>query len=350
MTKRLSWTLLGLLISLACLAMLFGRVSLADCWGELSKVSFAALLAPTAVALVFYPLRPLRWQMLFPPGHRPRFAPCFFVLSACNLVNNLVPARGGDLLRCILIGRQQPAGGASAALATVAVEKIFDGLALAALLEVAVMLLGPPDWVASAALAAGCVFLAALAIVVLLKVRPTWLPGGVSWSLTRMGLPRLGEALRGVLQRFVAGLAILASPGQVVVAALLTVAIWLADAGVTWGLAHGLGAPLSFGAAAVVSAIIGLSFMIPAAPANVGTYEVSAVAALRLFGIAAEQAVAVALVLHAWTFLLNTVLGVFCLAPAGASLVGRAAEPPRTAEADAPAKWTPSCNTTDVLS
>jgi uncharacterized protein (TIRG00374 family) len=338
MTKRISWpwTLLGVLISLACLALLFGRVSLAECWRHLSAVSPVALLAPTAVALVFYPLRPLRWQLLFPKGSRPRFAPCFLVLSACNLVNNLVPARGGDLLRCILIGRQQRAIGASTALATVALEKILDGLALAALLQVAVVLLGPPGWLATAALVSGCIFAAALGVVVILKVRPSWLPNFVAWCATKVGAPRVGEALRGMLQRFVAGLAVLASPGQVLVVVLLTAAIWLADAAVTWGLAIGLQAPLSFPAAAVVSAMIGLGFMIPAAPGNLGTYEVVTVAALGLFHIRGEQAVTVALVLHAWTFLLNTALGLFCLAPAGASLVRRDAQPESSAVSNPP--------------
>ena len=49
--------------------------------------------------------------------------------------------------------------------------------------------------------------------------------------------------------------------------------------------------------------------MIPAGPAFIGTYEFFSVAALRLFGIGAESALALAVLMHAWMVVVTTVLG-----------------------------------------
>src|SRR5262249_52943435 len=113
----------------------------------------------------------------------------------------------------------------------------------------------------------------------------------------------------GLLARFIEGLGVIESRGQILAATALTAAIWIGDAMITCWLCQTMNVPLTLGAAAVMTAIVGLAFMIPAGPASVGPYEAATVAGLGLFHVHGEQALAVALVLHACSLALTTGLG-----------------------------------------
>jgi uncharacterized membrane protein YbhN (UPF0104 family) len=60
--------------------------------------------------------------------------------------------------------------------------------------------------------------------------------------------------------------------------------------------------------------------MIPAAPAGLGTYELFGTEAFKLAGIAAGSALALTVVIHAWVFVANILLGLCLLATKGISL------------------------------
>jgi uncharacterized protein (TIRG00374 family) len=304
---------MGGLVSLWCALVLFSRVESEQLVRELLRIDPGRFIAASLVGVCFFPARSRRWQLIFPRAQRPKHRDCFAALAFSNFVNNLVPARGGDLLRCLLV-KQSGAAGASVALGTLALEKILDGLSLVLVLLVAVLLLSPPGWVMTTALLAGAVFSGALALIVVLRLRSSWVLGLATRVLDRCGSRSLKERGVGLLSRFIDGLGVIESGYQVLAALALTAAIWLGDSAVTYWLSHTMDIPLTLGASAVISAIIGLGYMIPAGPASVGSYEAAAVAALGLFGIHGERALAAALVLHACSLVLTTGLGLLGLA------------------------------------
>jgi uncharacterized protein (TIRG00374 family) len=297
---RSSWRwALGGLVSLLCVVVLLSRIESAQLVRELAKIDPGRLMIALLLGLGFFPARTWRWQLLFPRTQRPDHRDCFAALAFSNLVNNLVPARGGDLVRCLLV-KQAGAAGTSVALGTLAFEKILDGLTLVLVLLLAVVLLGPPGWVMITASLPGAVFAGALAFLITLRLRSSWVLRLATRGLERYcRIGHLRERGVGLLARFIDGLGVIESRGQILAAAVLTAAIWLGDSMSTYWLSHTMSIPLTLGAAAVISAIIGLGYMIPAGPAAVGSYEAAAVAGLGLFNIHGERALAVALVLHA---------------------------------------------------
>jgi uncharacterized protein (TIRG00374 family) len=194
-------------------------------------------------------------------------------------------------------------------VATLLLEKIFDGLTLATLLLLTVVLISPPDWVVGVAGTAGVLFLGLLSLLIALNCWPNWFIA--SWEkLARfLRMPQLGAYIRSTLERFSLGLATIRSARPFVMGLLLTAAIWLIDIQGTWWMASSLGIPLSLVGATVLSAVVGLGFMIPAAPGNVGTYEASAIAGLSLFGIGFDQAIPLAVLMHGSSLILTSVLG-----------------------------------------
>jgi uncharacterized membrane protein YbhN (UPF0104 family) len=72
-----------------------------------------------------------------------------------------------------------------------------------------------------------------------------------------------------------------------------------------------------------VSAVLGLGLAVPAGPGFLGTFEFFAVAGLSLNGVETESALALALLLHAWSFLATSIFGLIGVATAGLSRTDR---------------------------
>lgn len=299
---------LGGIISLLCALLLLSRVESSRLVRELSGVDPGRMVIAILAGLCLFLARAWRWRLIFPSTLRPSYRDCVAALACNNLVNNLVPARGGDLLRCLLVKRAGAAG-ASVALGTLVVEKILDGLSFVLVLVLAVVLLGPPGWVMIAASIPGAVFAGALIFVVALRLRSSWVLSLATRLLGRCRSRYLRERGVGLISRFIDGLAVIGSRWQTLAVVGLTASIWLGESMVTCWIAHAMGARLSLIAASVVCAMIGLGYMVPAGPAAVGSYEAAAVAGLGLFEIHGERALAVALVLHACSLVLTTGLG-----------------------------------------
>ncbi len=297
------------------------NVDLRQTWTRLGDLDVRYLLLPVGMTLLNYPLRGWRWQRIFPPHARPGYWACFQTLALGNALNNFVPGRGGDLARCVLVTRKATLAGSTLALATLAVEKILDGLALLALVLLSFRVLTPPHWMIELEIAAGIIFGAALAVVIALRYRAEWLLGRVERALGTVGFRGLGEKA-GVLGRsFAEGLHVVASGRDMAALLAITAAIWVTEAGLVCGLAWALHVPLSLSGGVMVCAVLGLGLMIPAAPGAVGTYEFFSSSAMALAGLAAATALALTLVLHAWVLLATSITGFLC---AGSSVTLRA--------------------------
>ncbi len=316
--KRAAWpTLLGAVAGLGLLGWLLRRVNVAESWTLLTQADARLIFVPLLITLGCVPLRAWRWWAIFPRWMRPGFGACFWMLAIGNLANNLLPGRGGDLFRSFLISREHKTTGPGAALATVGLEKVLDGLVLLAMVFPLSFVLPMPRWFGRAGILASLCFGGAFALLLLLRYRLLWFSHPMGAVLRALHL----SALEGRIASFVASLAeglnAITAARQMAGLVFLTVAIWLSEGALVWGLALALRVPLSLPAAVVVSAVLGLGLAIPAAPGFLGTYEFFSVAGLTLFGIDLEPAFALAVVMHAWSFLSTAALGLIGLGVEG---------------------------------
>jgi len=317
---RLQSSLIGLLIALACIAVLWRQVDLRQSWSALGRLNGPFLLVPLSVFLVNLPLRAWRWQLIFPPSSRPGFDSCLIVLGIGNMANFLLPGRAGDLSRCVLVGRAGSFSESSRALATLAVEKVLDGLALVGMVLFAAWALQPPHWVIQLLRIASLIFAGTLALLLMIRYRTRVLIDAVRSSFRRVHLSSLEEKFDHGLTSFADGLSAVSSMGQMIWLLVLTAAIWITEVVLIWGLAAALGLSISLKSATVASAVLGLGLMIPAAPGGLGTYELFGTEAFKLVGLAASSALALTVVIHAWVFVANVSLGACFLALKGLSL------------------------------
>lgn len=300
--------------------MVWRQVSLRQSWHALTGLSVPLLLVPLLVLALNLPLRAWRWHLIFPPVSRPRFWSCLTVLGIGNMANFLLPGRAGDVSRCALIGPTGSLHEGSRALATLAVEKILDGLALIALLLVESRSSALPPWVFRIVSAATIIFLFALVVLLFARYRSHVL-ADFGRALSRLlRIPALGARVDGVMASFGEGVAAVASPAQMLALIALTAAIWFTEILLVLGLAHALHLVITLGASALGTAVLGLGLMIPAAPGGLGTYELFGTEVFKVTGLAASDALTLTAVIHAWVFLTNLGLGLVLLAARGVSL------------------------------
>jgi glycosyltransferase 2 family protein len=317
---RIQSAVIGILIGLGCIAILLRQVDLKQSWHALGSLSGRFLLIPLALFLVNLPLRAWRWQQIFPPSQRPPLATCLIVLGIGNMANFLLPGRAGDLSRCVLIGDGNSLADSSRALATLAVEKILDGLALIGMVLFSLWALHPPHWVIDLLRVAVLIFGGALVLLILLRYQTRTLVRFVRKTFRLLRLSFLEEKFDSLLTSFADGLTAGSSAPQMLALLLMTTAIWITEAALVWGLAMALQLAVSLKSAVIASAILGLGLMIPAAPGGLGTYELFGTEAFKLCGIAAGNALALTVVIHAWVFVTNVAFGLCLLAIKGVSL------------------------------
>ena len=161
--------MVGVLIGLGCLAILLRQVDLKQSWNALGKLNGPFLLVPLAMLFVNLPLRALRWQLIFPSSSRSSLGACLTVIGIGNMANFLLPGRAGDLARCVLVGRAGSLSESSRTLATLAVEKVLDGLALVGMVLFSVWALHPPNWLLDLLRIAILIFGGALILLVALR-------------------------------------------------------------------------------------------------------------------------------------------------------------------------------------
>lgn len=317
---RAQSAVVGILIGLGCLGIVWRQVDLKQSWSALGRLNGPFILVPLAVFLVNLPLRAWRWQLIFPSSSRPRFVSCLTVLGIGNMANFLLPGRAGDLARCVLVGRAGSLHESSRTLATLAVEKVLDGLALAGMVLFSIWALHPPHWLLALERVAIVLFGGTLVLLVVLRYRTRTLIGFVRRLFRIARLSFLEQKFDSLLTAFAEGLAAVSSAPQMILLLLMTAAIWITEAAAVWGLAGALSLGVSFESAVVASAVLGLGLMIPAAPGGLGTYELFGTEAFKLTGLAASSALALTVVIHGWVFVANIVLGICMLAVKGINL------------------------------
>lgn len=317
---RVQSTVVGILIGLGCLAVLLRQVNLRDSWHALGQLSGPFILIPFIVFSLNLPLRAYRWQLIFPAESRPGFRSCLVALGIGNMANFLLPGRAGDIARCTLAGPTGSLVESTRTLATLAVEKVLDGFALIGMVLFSIWTLSPPPRVLGLLRAALLIFGGALVLLVFIRHRTSTLVTVVRRTFRWLHLSSLEERFDGLLTSFSDGLSGIPSVEQLLTLALLTGLVWITEAWLIWGLSRAIGTAVTIKSSVVVTSILGLGFMIPAAPGGLGTYELFGTEAFKLAGIPASGALALTVVIHAWIFVANVLAGFALLGIKGMKL------------------------------
>jgi hypothetical protein len=308
----------GLAVSVLLLWWVLRDVSFSAVAAELAASNPTLFVLATAAATAIFALRALRWQVILKPvGPHVSFGAAWRATTIGMMINNIAPARAGELARAYALTREVPAVPLASSVASLAVDRVFDALVLLFLGLVALL---DPSLPATAQIAGrsiggwagvGALLVAALlAGLYLLVVFPSAMIS-VYELFTRRLSATLEERGRSALRGFSAGLGALRSPKEFAIVFAWTVAHWLLNSLAFWLAFRAVGIDVPFTATFLVQALIAFGVAIPAAPGFFGVFEALAVASLALYGVDRASAVSFAIGFHILSFIPVTVLGAY---------------------------------------
>jgi uncharacterized protein (TIRG00374 family) len=314
---------LGVLISILFIWLALRGLHLEEFWDSVRQANYIWLLPGIGVYFIGVWVRAWRWHYLLSPIKKIPTERMFPITTIGYMGNNIYPARAGEVLRAVILKRKEGVS-VSASLATIIVERIFDGVVMLAFVFVNLpelaKLTGASGFVGNiqqVAIIGTGVFLSALAVFLLAAMFPQRTANLGVWFIFRLVPKRLHERITGLMNKFLAGLASLRSPFNVLMVFFTSVIIWLLETGKYWFVMHAFSFSVSFFALMLMNGIVNLATTIPSAPGYIGTFDAPGIAVLTAYGVDHSVAAGYTLVLHVALWLPITLLGAYYLAQEG---------------------------------
>lgn len=305
MSRRLSLALRILPVA-ACVAWVLWDMDFHGLAGAMAALKPWGLLLTVALLAFDYIFMGLRLRVA--SAGAASWATGFGAALLGQGINNILPAKAGELAKVLYL-RRKAGVGLGASLGIVFWERLADVNAMLCL-GVAVAFVTGPGFVAWPLAVLAAVLWAGVALV-------RMAPGAAEALIRLLYFERLKRTARDVADHIQDRL----SAGFLLRMALVTLAVWIMYYLQLYVmLRHAAGLDLSPGTCLVVFLATAGSLAVPSTPGGVGVYEAVTVAALALYGVPREQALAVALAYHALLYFLPLFSALWLMFRGGLSL------------------------------
>lgn len=310
--KKIAGSVVGIGISAVAVWLVAEEVDLSSTAEVLRETPLRVPPLLLLLYLATVPVRGLRWRLMMSRYSLPLQVYTKGVVAGFA-GNNLLPARGGELLRMHYFHLQSGCGHVTA-LVSIFTEKILDGLCLLLALLLSLWWLAGHAadiaWATELTLTTGLFFCSALLVLVVARRYGLRLV-----SFCRGKKNRVFQLLAGLLLKVMRAVAFLRPDASLLKILALSLLVWVLEGSMfvicIWLFKPGVAAvALGFFALAVVN--FGLT--VPSSPGYVGVFQGMTLLALSFSGIPREQALAVSLLVHIFQFLPITLWGVWLAA------------------------------------
>ncbi|MGD2165851.1 MAG: lysylphosphatidylglycerol synthase transmembrane domain-containing protein [Anaerolineae bacterium] len=297
---------IGVVVSLVCLGLALFGIEWTRIGETLERADWRYFLPAGAALLGYLLARSFRWRILL--GSSVGMDEAFFVTNIGYLISNVLPFRLGDPARAVALGL----GGhvkTSTALSTVVVERVLDMLTVVLLLAMTVPFVANAGWTRQAGLVGAGMGVGAMAILLVLALRPHWARGMLERVLGRLSWidrARWLEVSDGLLE----GVAALRSVDRLIGLFGWSAVTWALTAGHYLAIMRAFIDQPSLVEASFLTCVTALGVALPSSPGAVGVFHSVARYALEIpFGVPAETAVVVAFASHAFQYVTMCGLG-----------------------------------------
>jgi glycosyltransferase 2 family protein len=265
-------------------------------------------------------------SILAPVAGAVPFGPLWRSTAIGMMINNVIPARAGEVARAFALTREVPRVPFTTSLASLAVDRIFDAIVLLALMFGAML---SPSFPSGARLAgmtvqqfasAGITGVIGLLLVCWLAVLMPSRVIAIVRAVARRLLPRFEGRLVAIAEQGLGGLAVLRDGTRFLLVLWWALVHWLVHALALWIGFAAVEIELPFSTALFLQGVLGFAVALPSSPGFVGVFELAAVRGLGVYGVSESQALTWAFGYHALSFIPITLFGVFYLLRLGITL------------------------------
>jgi uncharacterized protein (TIRG00374 family) len=304
-----SWRVwLGFLISVVFLFLALRGEDFGLIWKALHEAEYVWLAPALAAYFLGVLVRSVRWHYLLRAVQSIPPRRLFPIVVIGYMANDVLPLRAGELVRSYALSARFGVRKTSA-LATIAVERIFDGLTMLAFLLIASLSIALTSQLKGVAITATVLF-PILTIVLFALVLAPRLRHSLVHLVVRMMPGRLGERVEAMANSFFEGLGILTRKQDLLGVTLTSILAWLLEASMYLLIAQGFSLDLSPAAILMVTAVANMATLVPSSPGYIGPFEYGIKLVLvGALGIAEPVALSYAAVVHAALYFPVTLLG-----------------------------------------
>lgn len=316
---------LGVIISAVFVWFALQGLKLDEFWQAVTHANYWWILPGIAVYFVAVWARAWRWHYLLKPIKAISTGAMFPIVTIGYMGNNIYPFRAGEVLRAVILKRRHGVP-VSASLATIFVERIFDGVVMLSFVflnlpELARLTggtgkVGEFD-IAQLAIWGTAAFIGALVIFLLAAMFPQITSQTGQWFIDRFLPEKLRGKVSDLMHKFLDGLASLRSPLNILMVFVTSAVIWLLETMKYWFVMHAFNFEVSFFALMLMNGIVNLMTTLPSGPGYIGTFDTPGIAVLMAYNIPKPIATGYTLVLHAALWLPITLLGAYYMAKEG---------------------------------
>jgi uncharacterized protein (TIRG00374 family) len=304
-----SWRVwLGFLISVVFLFFALRGQDFRHIWKALHEAEYIWLVPALTAYFLGVLVRSVRWHYLLRAVQSIPARRLFPIVVIGYMANDVLPLRAGELVRSYALSARFGIRKTSA-LATIAVERIFDGLTMLAFLLIASLSIALTSDLRTVTIIATVLF-PVLTVMLFAFVLAPGLRHSLVHLVVRLMPGRLGERVEAMANSFFEGLGILTRKQDLLGVTLTSILAWLLEASMYLLIAQGFNLDLSPSAILMVTAVANLATLIPSSPGYVGPFETGVLLVLNgALGIMRETALSYAIVVHAALYFPVTLLG-----------------------------------------
>jgi uncharacterized protein (TIRG00374 family) len=314
---RSGWRgVIGIAVTAVLLWFVLRDQDLPTLWRVFAGSRAPLWLACTVFATLIFPLRARRWQALLAPAYgRLPLGGLWRSTAIGMMVNNVIGFRLGEPARAFALTRAEPRVRFTAAFGSLAVDRLFDGIVVVALMLLATldpafpseqMVGGKPlsAWLIPATAFLGVILAGALVLL----LAPDWTASLIGSVVGRVA-PKLAARIRGVLDGFVSGLRVLRDPKLMVEVTFWTVLHWLCNAFAFWLGFKALAIDAPFSAAMLVQGLIVIGVAAPSTPGFFGPFEFAGKIGMAIYAVPEAPVVVWVLGFHILSWIPISVIG-----------------------------------------
>jgi uncharacterized protein (TIRG00374 family) len=308
--KRSIRLLIGIAISAFFIYLTLPSLHLPDVLASLRTANYWWILPGVAVYMVGLWVRAWRWHYTLRHLKAVPVQQLFPLVCIGYFGNNVYPLRAGEVIRSYVLKRSQDIS-ITSSLATVIIERVFDGLTMLLFVFLALPFAPMPPQYRNLVIVLTILMLLATAIFVGMAANPTVM-SAVYHGLAAHLLPaRIRARTDEVYARFMEGLASLGSGSAVVMIFGTSVVIWLLETVKYWFVMHAFDFSVAFIVLMLMNGLVNLATTLPSAPGYIGTFDTPGIETLVAFGVERNLAASYTFTLHAALWLPVTALGAY---------------------------------------
>jgi uncharacterized protein (TIRG00374 family) len=309
--RRLAMRIFVVALAALLLYLAFDGVNWAELGALLRGADSKLVALAWTIMLAALAVRTFRWQLLLHGNTQPPFTTMFWALMVGYVGNAYLPARAGDVLRSVLLGRHLGIA-RSFVFGTTVTERVLDTIVVVTLTGgVVAWIPQTPAWLSSAA---GGLSVGAAAALVLLLAAPRLTNWIERMSAHLPARKSLRAGLVDICHKFFTGSRAIQNHGIAAAFGLLSLTAWAMDTMTILVLAAALELTAMTPALALLLVVaLALSSVAPSTPGYLGVYQFVAVSVLGPFAIAQSEALALVLLFQGVIYLVVTPFGLIGL-------------------------------------